>query len=121
MYLALFFFIHKMDDEYAIILFPVWSPSLLVYLLPSGGNRYRLSPQYRKTTNFIFYTQFQQTINKYTRINNNIVRSILLIKKSRDKRYIEKGTNNKPILYKRLYSRFHNFVHPGCHMFILIL
>ena len=101
-----------MDDEYAIILFPVWPPSLLVYLLPSDGNRYRLSPQYRKTTNYILYTQFQQTINKYTRINYNIVRSILLIKKSRDKGCIEKGTNEKPILCKRMYSHVHNFSAP---------
>lgn len=85
---------------------------LLVYLLPSDGNRYRLSPQYRKTTNFIFYTQFEQNINIYTRINYNIVRSILLIQKSRDKTYIEKGTNEKPIKYKRMYSHVHNFSAP---------
>jgi hypothetical protein len=71
-----------MDDEYAIIFVSnLASSQLLVYLLPSDGNRYRLSPQYRKTANYIFYTQFQQTINKYNRIKYNIVRSILLIQK----------------------------------------
>jgi len=82
---------------------------LLVYLLPSDGNRYRLSPQYLKTTIFIFYAQFQQTINKYNRINYNIVRSVLLIQRSRDKTYIGKGTNENPILYNRMYSHVHNF------------
>jgi len=44
------------------------SLQLLVYLLPSDGNRYPLSPQYRKTANFTFYTQIQK---KYKQIHSD--------------------------------------------------